>query len=262
MAKDIRGQTALVTGASSGLGADFARELARRGCHLVLVARREEALQRLAEELTERHGARATVLALDLGQPQAPQRLHDALSERGIQVDVLVNNAGFGIHGAFLEIPFERERQMLELDIIALVHLTKLFAADMVRRGHGYLLQVSSIGAYQPSPTYASYSAAKRFVLDFGVAINHELRGTGVSCTVVAPGVTATEFLQVAGQRPTLYQRLVMMKSPDVARIGIDRMLGRRRTVVTGALNTATAWLAGLSPRCLSTALAGRLMRA
>lgn len=260
MTKDIHGKRALVTGASSGLGVDFARELARRGADLVLVARREQALEQVAAELRRDHGVAVDVVAMDLGERDAPQRLYDTLEARGLSVDILVNNAGFGLHGPFLEIPWEREREMLELDIVTLVHMTKLFARGMAARGEGRIMQIASIGAYQASPTYASYSAAKRFVLDFGQAINHELKGTGVSCTVVSPGVTATQFLEVAGQKPTLYQRLVMMKSPQVARIGVRALLARRASIVTGWMNVLTAWFATLSPRCMSTALASRLM--
>jgi hypothetical protein len=197
---------------------------------------------------------------MDLGLPNAPAALHERMCAEGVAVDVLVNNAGFGLHGPFLEIPWERERQMLELDVMTLVHLTKLFAADMARRGFGHVLQVASIGAYQPSPTYASYSAAKAFVLSFGEAIAWELRGTGVRVTVVSPGVTETEFLQVAGQRRTLYQRMTMMKSEAVARAGVRAMLRGRTAVVPGFGNAFSAWSMRFVPRRLQTAIAGYAM--
>ncbi|MBO9540771.1 SDR family oxidoreductase [bacterium] len=257
----LKGRTALVTGASSGLGSDFARHLAEAGCHLVLTARREELLKALQQELSERHGVRVEVVALDLGAPGAPDQLYERLAADGIEIDVLVNNAGFGLYGDFLDIPWERERAMLELDILALVHLTKRFAKDMVARKFGYILQVSSIGAYQPTPTYASYSAAKSFVLSFGEALNHELKGTGVSCTVLSPGVTATAFLEVSGQAPTFYQRLAMMRSPEVTRIGLQALLRRQSSVVPGLLNAVTAWSTRLMPRPFAAAVAHRLMR-
>jgi short-subunit dehydrogenase len=164
-------------------------------------------------------------------------------------VDVLVNNAGFGYYGDFASVPWEREKAMLDLDILALTHLTKLFLPDMLQRNFGFILLVSSIGAHQPSPTYASYSAAKSFVLNFGEALHFELRRTGVGCTVVSPGVTATEFLKVSGQSPTAYQRLAMMKSADVARIGVRSMLARKSSVVPGWLNALTVWSIRLIPQ-------------
>lgn len=259
---DLRGQTALVTGASSGLGVDFARQLAAAGTHLVLVARRLDRLEALADELRAAHGVTVVVLAMDLAVTDAPARLHAELTSRGIAVDILVNNAGYGLHGAFVDLPWDRERAMIELDIVTLVHLTKLFVRDMVARGRGRVLQVASIGAYQPSPTYATYSAAKAFVLSFGEALNYELRGTGVRCTVLSPGVTATEFLEVSGQRPTAYQRMMMMTSTAVVRRGLSAMLRGRASVVPGVLNALGAWMVRLMPRRWATAMAAATMRA
>lgn len=256
----LRKKTALVTGASSGLGVDFARNLAAQGCDLILVARREDLLQQVKQEISGRFQVDVEVMPLDLTDVDATSRLYEQVAERGKAVDVLVNNAGYGLYGRFLEIPWQREKDMIELDIITLVHLTKLFLQGMVARNFGYVLHVSSIGAYQPTPLYASYSAAKSFVLSFGEAVNYELRKTNVRCTVVSPGVTATEFLKVAGQQPTLYQRLAMMPSADVARIGVESMLKGRASVVPGRLNAITAWSNRLIPRRLSAALAYRLM--
>lgn len=257
----LSGRTALVTGASSGLGVDFARELARRGCRLVLVARREELLKKLQGELQEQHGVTAVATTLDLGDPDAPQMLYDALKAQSVAVDILVNNAGFGLYGLELDIPWEKTRQMLMLDIVALTHLTKLFARDMVRRGFGRMLQVASIGAYQPSPTYAAYSAAKSYVRSFSQALTYELRDTGVTSTVISPGITATEFLQVSGQKPTAYQRFMMMSSAEVARIGIKAMLKGRYSVVPGWLNWLTALTTMLAPDRVNAAAAYRLMK-
>jgi short-subunit dehydrogenase len=259
--KVLAGKTALVTGASSGLGVDFARELAQRGCNLVLVARREERLKQVQAELQAAHGVKVMVVTLDLGEPQAPQLLHDHLKAQQTPIDVLVNNAGFGVFGMELEIPWDKTRQMLMLDIVALTHLTKLFARDMVQRRSGYVLQVASIGAYQPSPTYAAYSAAKSYVRSFSQALNYELRGTGVSSTVISPGVTATEFLEVSGQRKTAYQRAMMMTSAQVAAIGVRAMLQRRYSVVPGFLNWLAAVLTMITPDPINAAAAYRLMK-
>jgi uncharacterized protein len=184
----LRDRHALVTGASSGLGADFARELARRGAHLTLVARREDRLRSLQRELAGGHGVEVQVVVLDLNDGGAPERLLHATGEHGRPVDVLVNNAGFGLYGAFRELDWERERAMLELDMIVPVHLTKLFLPGMLDRGTGFVLNIASIGAYSPSPLYASYSAAKSFILNFTEALSYELRGTGVRATALSPG--------------------------------------------------------------------------
>lgn len=256
----LKGKTALVTGASSGLGADFARHLAALGCNLILVARREDQLRALKDEITVQHPVEIEVVPMDLVVRDAPQVLHDRVKTSGKLVDVLINNAGLGLYGEFLEIPWERERDMLELDILTLVHMTKLFARDMVAHGSGYIMQIASIGAFQPSPTYASYSAAKSFVLYFGEAFNYELRKTNVKCSVLCPGVTQTEFLKVAGQTPTLYQRLTMMDSKVVTRIGIEAMLKGKSSVVTGWFNGLMAFATRFTPRGLAAGLAYRTM--
>lgn len=257
---ELSNKTALVTGASSGLGVDFARQLAAKGANLVLVARREEQLRAVAADIEKEYPISAQIVAMDLAAPGAPQALYDDLRQRGIQVDVLVNNAGFGVFGDFASIPWEREKAMLDIDIITLTHMTKLFVQDMLARKSGYILQVASVGAYQPSPTYATYSAAKAYVLMMGEALNYELRRSGVSVTVISPGVTATEFLKVSGQPPSLYQRIMMMDSPSVARIGVESMLRRRSSVVPGLLNGLAAFSTRLMPRSVQAALANLLM--
>lgn len=257
--RELAGRRALVTGASSGLGTDFAEELARRGAALVLAARRVDRLEEVAKRLREKHGVEVEPLAVDLGDRAAvgdlPRRFE------GRPIDVLVNNAGFGVFGDYLKIPWEREHQMLELDVVTLAQLTKLFVPGMVARRWGRVLQVASIGAFQPTPTYAAYSAAKAFVVSFSEAVDFELAGTGVSCTVVSPGVTATEFLAVSGQKPTLYQRMLMMTSPEVARIGIDAMVAGRRHVVPGLMNKLGAFTTRLVPRSVATRLAWLTMK-
>ncbi len=257
----LRGKRALVTGASSGLGAEFAAQLAAAGCDLVLVARREDRLREVADAARSGSGVEVDVLAADLGTREGCDGLHERLSGAGKQVDVLVNNAGFGVYGDFAGTPWERTLAMLELDVVSLVHLTRVFLPAMIERRTGWVLMVSSIGAFQPTPTYAAYSAAKSFVLSFGEAVNHELRGTGVSVTVLSPGVTATEFLEVAGQRTTLYQRLMMMRSKDVVRTGIRAMLLRRPSAVAGFLNRLSAWSMRFLPRRLATIIAHLTMK-
>ncbi|MFW6232123.1 MAG: SDR family NAD(P)-dependent oxidoreductase [Spirochaetota bacterium] len=258
---ELRDQWAVVTGASSGLGRDFALQLAGLGMHVVVAARRADRLEELKREIEGRFGARVLPVQADLAGDDGAERLYQAVAAEAVEPLVLVNNAGFGAWGPFLGIPWEKERSMLELDIVSLVYLTRRFAADMVARGRGYILQVSSIGAYQSAPTYASYAAAKSFVLHHGEAIGYELRGTGVSVTVLSPGVTATDFLAVAGQQPTAYQRLAMMESERVVRVGIRAMLRRRMSVVPGFLNAFTVWLNRLLPRRLIVRIAEASMR-
>lgn len=257
----LAGKCALVTGASSGLGVDFSRELAAQGARLVIVARREDQLKKVQEEIKAKYGVEVMTVALDLSAAGAPQALYDLVKQNRLQVDVLVNNAGFGLYGNELDIPWEKTNQMLQLDIVTLTHMTKIFARDMVKRSYGYILQVASVGAYQPSPTYAAYSAAKSYVLSFSQALNCELGGTGVSCTAVSPGATATEFLQVSGQKSNPFLTATMMTSAEVARIAINAMLKRRYSIVPGWVNKLLTFFARITPDPINAMLALRLMK-
>ena len=243
------------------MGADFARELARRQVRLIIVARRIENLQSLAGELRAACNVEVQVVQADLSLPSAASDLYELLTSQGAKVDILINNAGLGLYGEAWRIPWIKEHGMLQIDVVTLAGLTKLFLPQMLERRFGYILNVSSIAAYQPNPFYASYAAAKTFVLNYSEALNHELRGSGVSVTVVSPGITATEFLKIAGQKATPYQRLVMMQSADVVRIGIDAMLRGKPSVVPGRINALTAWFGYFSPRALSVRVAELLMR-
>lgn len=258
---ELQGKTALVTGASSGLGVAFARRLAARGSGLILVARREDKLIEAQQELQKAYGVPVEIIVMDLAAPDAPQRLYDQIAASGKTIDILINNAGLGLFGTFLDLSWERQHAMLELDMITLAHLTKLFVKGMVERRSGYILHIASTGAYQPTPLYASYGAAKSFVLSFGEALNYELRKTGVKCTVLSPGVTRTEFHEVAGQDYRLYHRLTAMDSDKVAEIGVRAMLKGRPSIVAGWMNALMAWSIRLVPRRLSAMLAYYTMR-
>jgi short-subunit dehydrogenase len=258
----LKNKWALVTGASSGLGADFARILASLGCHLILTARRQERLKALKKEIMTDFGVSVKVIPMDLSLPEAPQQLYDQLKSDGVTVDVLINNAGFGIYGEFLDTDWERTQQMLQLNMLTVTHLTWLFARDMQSRNFGYILHVASNGAYQPSPLYAAYSASKGFVLNFSEALNYELRDTNVKCTALAPGTTVTEFHRVAGQdESSLYYRLTKMDSMTVARKGIQALLAGRPSLVPGWTVSLLAWSSQRAPRRLATAMAAWLMR-
>ncbi len=255
------GTWALITGASSGFGVDFARELAAEGHSLVLVARRVEPMQALAAELSAQHGIATRVIGMDLAQPGVGALLKARLDQEGIAVDLLINNAGYGLFGEFFSQPLEKTLNMLQLNIVTLTELTYVFGKDMASRGRGRILFVASNGAYQATPTYAAYCASKSYVLLFGEALHEELRARGVTVTVLSPGITATEFLLVSGQKATLYQRLMMMRSRQVVRIGLRALRSGRASVVAGWLNAMVAWSNRLMPRAVQRKLAFQTMR-
>lgn len=258
--KNLRDQWALVTGASSGLGVDFADILAGKGCHLVISARREEQLLTVKQQIEKKHDVTVEVMPMDLSVPGAPQALYDAIKQKGIEIEVLINNAGFGAYGHFKDIPWEREQQMLNLNIVNLVHFMKLYLKDMLKRDSGYILNVASIGAYQPTPTYASYSASKSYVLFMTEAVNYELRDSNVKVTALSPGITKTEFLDVTGQNASLYQRIAMMESRPVCEAGIEAMLKGKSSYVPGLINKLGVVLLRTMPRPLQTMTANLFM--
>jgi short-subunit dehydrogenase len=258
---DLRGKTALITGASSGLGAEFARQFAGLGCSLILVARRMDRLQEIQAEISGRYNIPSECVGMDLAKEGAPLRLYTQLKESGQEVDVLVNNAGFGLYGDFLETPWERIQQMLQIDILTLTQLTHLFAGEMVKRNSGYIMLIGSTGSFQPTPCYAAYAAAKSYVLSLGEALHYELRHTGVKCSVLCPGVTRTEFFEVSGQQPTAFQRSTMMTGEAVVRIGINALVNNRSSVVSGWNNAFLAWGTRLLPHQTLAAVSNRLMR-
>jgi len=255
--------TALVTGASSGSGAEGARQLASRGHSLVLVARREERLRSLATELSSENDVQAEVIAADLGDEAERDRLESELSGRGRSVEVLVNNAGFGHQADFARSPRERMVEMVRLNVEAVVDLTSRFVAPMAARGRGSVINIASLGAFQPLPGSAVYGASKAFVLSFSEAIRTELRGSGVSVTAVCPGPVRTEFMAVA-EFPGVEDRtpgIVWTSADDVARQAVEGAEHDKRVVVPGLLNRAGAIAGQHSPRAVALPLIGRLWR-
>jgi uncharacterized protein len=190
---------ALVTGASAGIGAEIARELAARGHNLVLVARRKDRLDMIADTLTEEYGVRAETLACDLGKATARNRLPGQVAKLELDIEILVNNAGFATNGPFHKSDPERELEQVRLLVEAPVGLTSAFVPDMVKRGRGAILNISSTAGMQPLPYSAGYSAAKAYLLTFSEAIHQELRGHGVAVTVMCPGPVSTEFWEISG---------------------------------------------------------------
>ncbi|MBS1186005.1 MAG: short-chain dehydrogenase [Burkholderiaceae bacterium] len=252
---------ALVTGASSGLGVDFAHELAAGGHNLVLTARRAERLHELATEIEARYPVQTKVIALDLSLPGAAAELKQQLDQASIVIDVLINNAGFGIFGEFIEQSLARVQAMLQLNIAALTELTHLFATGMVARRRGQILLVASVVAFQASPNYAAYAASKAYVLSLGEALHEELRPHGVTVTVLSPGATATEFFDVSGQQSSPMKRAFMMPSRPVVQIGLAAMRHGRASVVPGWKNTLMTWSTRLLPRIVLRKMAHWVLR-
>ena len=225
--------TALITGASSGIGRELARLHSAQGGDVVLLAGRGAALEALKEELQAAHGIRATVMVADLAEEDAAQQIVERLDEAGVQIDVLINNAGFGGRGRFIERDWAAERAMIQVDIIALAQLTRLLLPPMVARGQGRILNVSSTAALMPGPWQAVYHASKAFVASLSNALTEELSGTGVSVTNLMPGATATGFAIAAGMdRTGIFDRAV---GPGVvAKAGYQAMLAGKLDVRAG----------------------------
>jgi len=252
--------TAVVTGASSGIGEWIARLLAERGYDLWIVARRKERLVALQNEIEAKHTVGVTVLALDLSEPDAAQKLFDATEGAGTHVDVLVNNAGFGTQGHFPEIPWEKASEQLRLNVLSLTELTWRFLAPMKKRNAGHILNVGSVNAYLPIPGYATYAAGKAYVRNFSEAVAHELRSTNVHVCCLCPGPTETEFIAVAGQRVSAVEKLFFMSAERCARIGVRALFAGRRLVVSGWLMTFLMWCTRFYPRRIVTMIAAVFM--
>ncbi|MGW7517531.1 SDR family NAD(P)-dependent oxidoreductase [Streptomyces sp. NPDC054796] len=255
---DYTGQTALVTGASKGLGEAFARELAARGAHLVLVARSADALDKLAEQLRSAYGVRTDVIAADLTDRQAPQAVADALQERELSVDLLVNNAGMGAVGPFLSRPYEPNARSVDLNVSALMELVHHIGRSMLERGRGGIINVSSTAAFQPMPYQASYSATKAFVLSFTEALVEELRGTGVRVMAAHPGATDTGFFD--GTTAVMNPKAV---APDrVAAKALDDFARGRSSSFPGrASDRVLTFVPRLLPRSLTARISGTYNR-
>lgn len=252
---------ALVTGASSGLGKEFARLFAADGHGVVLVARRKERLEALARELEAGGRAKAWPIACDLARPDAVEALVGELDARGLSVDYLVNNAGVGSTGPFVEASAAGEAAMAELNVTAVVRLTRALLPGMLARGRGRILNVGSTAGFQPGPFMATYYASKAFVNHFSEALAYELRGSGVTVTLSCPGPTRTEFGDVSGAGRSKLFRLRVASAESVARAAY-RAMGRGRVlVVHGFLNRLGIELLRVSPRAWVRAVVARLNR-
>lgn len=248
---------ALVTGASGGIGLELARIFAREGHDLVLVARSLPQLERIAAELSARYGVGAEVIQTDLSDPASPRQLFEGLSTRAVVVDVLINNAGFGLAGRFDQTDGTRELDMIQVNVAALTELTKLFLPGMIQRGHGRIMNVASTAAFQPGPLMAVYYATKAYVLSFTQAVAEEVRDTGVRLTALCPGPTHTGFANVADMQGTrLFNSPLTMGASEVAEYGYRAMMRGDRVAIPGVFNRLGAFATRLAPRRVLTKLA------
>ena len=253
-----RRETALITGASSGIGWDLAQLMAP-DFDLIITARNQKKLEELASQLQSAYGARVHVIPADLARPQASQEIFAEIARRGLQVDVLVNNAGFGSYGAFKSTSLQDELEMLQVNVTAVTHLTKLALPGMLERKRGRILNVASTAGFQPGPLMAVYYATKAFVISFSEAIANELKGSGVTVTCLCPGPTATEFAARANMEKSRLFMLGRMSSHDVARAGYKGMLRGKRLVIPGLMNKLVMQSVRFTPRKMVTAIAGSL---
>jgi uncharacterized protein len=260
---DLRHHRAVITGASSGIGASVARQLAQWGCDLFLVARRTERLAALAAELRMSHGVRIEWLTLDLAQPESAEKLFQAAYANGADVDILVNSAGFGEYQYFHLTPWPRHAEMIQVNVTALAELNHRFLQVMRRRTRpSYILNVSSIIASIPMPFFANYGATKAYIQALTASLASELRGTRVSVTSLCPSGTRTEFSRIAGQPFNKFADAFMMDSDRVATIGLRAMLRRKRHVVPGVMNQLLFAFARLVPPGLPGGMAARIQDA
>jgi uncharacterized protein len=252
--------TALVTGASSGIGLELTKLLARDRHDLALVGRDRARLDALAEDLSQRFGVTALILVHDLADPAAPAAIARELSEKSMTIDVLVNCAGFGSAGFFAETPISTELEIIQVNVTAPTHLTALLLPGMLERRRGGILNVASTAAFQPGPLMAVYYATKAYLLSFSEAIANETRGTGVTVTTLCPGPTRTEFQRRAGLKEVLLFRGPLVSSPEeVARAGYEGWKRGKRLVIPGIANRILIQAERLTPRRLTMAITRRL---
>ncbi|SEJ58533.1 hypothetical protein SAMN04487917_107184 [Arthrobacter sp. yr096] len=261
MTMTYSGTTALITGASSGLGAEFAGQFAARGSNLVLVARRVDRLEELAQELRSKHGVTVTVVPMDLGRPGVGSELFEEVAGLGITVETLINNAGFGTHSPFVEEDPDTVASEISLNVAALVDITRAFLPDMLSSGKGALVNVASTAAFQPIPGMAVYGATKAFVLSFTEAVAHETKDSGLNVLALCPGATRTEFFDVLGGDSAAVGK--MQTSGQVVGTAI-KALDRKDTpgsVVSGWVNRVAAGFAQRLPRAVTVAIAARAVQ-
>ena len=258
--RNFSGKTALVTGASSGIGVEFARALAKAGCHLVLVARRKDRLQALKKELEESSHIRVEVIPADLSAIKSCEDLIREIDKKGLSIDILINNAGFGYEGDFISQKVARINEMIGLNVTSLTFLAKHFGGLMAKKQSGYILLTSSIGGFTPCPRMAVYDATKAYVLLLGEALNNELKKNNVVVTILCPGATRTEFFTVSGQTINPLVKMTLMGPKDVAIKSLKSLSKGKSVVIPGLLNKLTVLGLRFLPRALLAPVARRVM--
>lgn len=249
----------VVTGASSGIGAEIARNFSAIGHNLILVARRRAKLQALADELSQRDRGMVEVIEADLTKAKAPKALFDAIEEKGIAVHTLVNNAGFGLRGDFVELSIDEQLEMMNINMVALTKLSHLFLPGMMERGQGGIINVSSTAAFQAGPHMAVYYASKAFVLSFSEALHEEVKDHGLTVTALCPGPTDSEFRDRARMGNTRLFKQGKMTSARVAEVGVEGYRAGHAIVVPGLRNRFSAQMARLMPRFITRRVAKSL---
>lgn len=245
-------KTALITGASSGIGLELARIHASKGGNLVLVARSKDKLEKLKNELEQQYGSMVLVIPKDLSNPAAPQEVYDQLQKENVKVDYLFNNAGFGDYGFFHETSWEKEAQMIDLNVRTLTHFTKLFVKDMVHNKSGKIMNVASTASFQPGPLMSVYYATKHYVLAFSEGIANELKGTGVTVTALCPGPTASGFQDAAAMNESkLVKGVKMPTAREVAEYGYRSLAKGRVVAIHGFMNRIMAESSRFMPRSI-----------
>jgi short-subunit dehydrogenase len=236
----MKAETVLITGAASGIGLALAREFAKHGHDLILTSRVDSELEHVATDLTSKYNVQVGIIAADLKDEEAPQRIFDAVQREGAAIDILVNNAGLGFRGKFWEIPLEDELAIVRINIEAVIRLTHLFLPQMINRNSGRILNTASIAGFEPGPLLAVYHASKAFVLSMTEALATELEETKITVTALCPGPTDTDFFPKAGMVETkAFQKAHVMAPQEVAEIGYRALMRGDRTVVAGASNKA-----------------------
>lgn len=259
-AKTNAKRVALVTGASAGLGRELARLFAKDGHDVVLVARSAPKLEELAAELRKDHGVEAHVIPADLVDPGAPAAIEREVEKRGLSIDFLVNNAGFGSNGAFLDLDLKRELDMIDVNVRALLELSHRFGVAMKKRGSGRVMNIASTAGFQPGPFMSTYYATKAFVVSFTEGLAHELEGTGVTATCYCPGATATEFASTAGNDKTrLFQRSGVADAKEVAADAYRAMMKGQLLSIHGVLNWIAMQSVRFTPRAVIRSVAASL---
>jgi hypothetical protein len=242
-------ETVLITGASSGIGLELAKLFAAEGGRLILSARNTGALEKLAGELRREHKIEAIVLPADLSLPESPKQIFQELSEKKIFVDVLVNNAGFGLHDEFVQLPLARQMEIIQVNIMALTELTGLFLPGMVERKRGGILNVASVAGFLPGPGMAVYYATKAFVLSFTEALVEELAGSGVVVSAFCPGATETNFSQIARGQKSRASKSVKMPAEQASRYGYEAFRRKQAVAIPGIINRCMVFLIRILPR-------------